>query len=335
MTSQLAARAFASPRRQLSRSPRRRHSISPRRPTKVPKTKSTNIHHEEKQPINQLQPCDDSHEEKPTLLSLDGLPLVLVLAFLVDAPDDVEKASSDYPPFRSVNRANELWERLFRSRWKDRFGYHERYGKAKSLFDSSSLSSSASPEFWYKQYYKAEADANRNTITVEELTSLTFSCRSWFDPLIKPPNWKKRHQVWMSGLRYSDSDQVKFSLPASESGWVTGHPSGIIRWYWQSNGSIINIENPRPSKFSTLRVRRLSNWGWELASDVIVLRAVDQASKSAIDALWRDYTSILIDQPIPVEAKKSLGRRYLNRWREIPNIPELMEKLPWNQWDDE
>ena len=36
--------------------------------------------------------------EEASLLSLDGLPLVLVLVFLVDAPDGVEKASSDYPP---------------------------------------------------------------------------------------------------------------------------------------------------------------------------------------------------------------------------------------------
>ena len=61
----------------------------------------------------------------------------------------------------------------------------------------------------------------------------------------------------------------------------------------------------------------------------------DQTEGNAIDALWYDYTSILIDQPIPVEVLKSLGRGYPNRWREIPNIPELMERLPWNQWDDQ
>ena len=68
---------------------------------------------------------------------------------------------------------------------------------------------------------------------------------------------------------------------------------------------------------------------------MIVLRAVDQTEASTIDELWHDYTSILIDQPIPVEVLKSLGRGYPNRWREIPNIPELMERLPWNQWDDQ
>ena len=55
---------------------------------------------------------------------------------------------------------------------------------------------------------------------------------------------------------------------------------------------------------------------------------------STIDELWHDYTSILIDQPISVEALKSLGREYPNRWREIPNIPELMERVPWMLWDD-
>ena len=279
-------------------------------------------------------------EEEPSLLSLDGLPLVLVLVFLVDTPDGVEKASSDYPPFRSVNRANELWERLCRSRWKEKFGYQERCDSAKSLFDSSSLSSNASSEFWYQQYYEAEADAKRNTITIKELTSLTFSCRSWFDPLIRPSNWKKRGRVWMSGLQHSVSDQMMFCNPAfapsHPRGWITGHPSGgVCGWYWQSNGSIINIVNPRPSKFRTLRVRRLPNWGWELSSDVIVLRAVDQAKANDIDALWHDYTSILIDQPMPRDVELSdIGERYRDRWREIPNIPELMNRLPWEQWDD-
>ena len=183
---------------------------------------------------------------------------------------------------------------------------------------------------------KAEADAKRSTITIEELTSFAFSCRSWFNPLVKPPNWKKRPQVWMSGLQYSASDEIKFVLSSlsQTNGRATGHPAGEIVWYWQSNGSIINIENARPSKFRTLRVRRLPNWGWELASDVIILRSVDQTEGNTIDALWHDYTSILIDQPIPVEELESLGRGYPNRWREIPNIPELMERLPWQQWDD-
>ena len=143
----------------------------------------------------------------------------------------------------------------------------------------------------------------------------------------------------MSGLQHSASDQVKFFLPApapaNATGSITGHPAGVVDWYWQSNGSIINIVNPRPSKFRTLRVRRLPNWGWELASDVIVLRAVDQAQANAIEALWHDYTSILIDQPMPRDIVPSIGTRRRVRWREIPNIPELMEQLPWEQWDDE
>lgn len=303
----------------------------------MPKTKSNKVHRTtEKQLTKYLRPLDDFDEEEPSLLSLDGLPLVLVLVFLVDTPDGVEKATSQHPPFRSVNRANELWERLCRSRWKNKFGYQERYDTAKALFDSSSMASNATPEFWYQQYYKAEVDANRNVITIEELTSLTFSCRSWFNPMNRPPNYKKRPQVWMSGLQHSDSDQVRFILsPSTEArGRVTGHPSGVIDWYWQSSGSIINIENPRPSKFRTLRVRRLPNWGWELASDVIVLRAVDRAKSKNIDELWHDYTSKLIDQPIPERVKKLVRDQYPYKWREIPNIPELMIRLPWQQWDD-
>jgi hypothetical protein len=186
-------------------------------------------------------------------------------------------------------------------------------------------------------YYQTEADAKRNTITVEELSSLTFSCRSWFDPIIKPAHWKKRHRVWMSGLQYSSSDQVKFVLqsPKQCAGKVTGHPSGVIDWFWQGGGSIINIENSRPSKFRTLHVRRLPEWGWELASDAIVLRAVDEAELIDIDKLWYDYTSILVDQPIPRDVEKRLGNKYRNKWREIPNILELMNRLSWDQFDDD
>ena len=55
----------------------------------------------------------------------------------------------------------------------------------------------------------------------------------------------------------------------------------------------------------------------------------DIEEKRSLSAVTTDAGSLVL------EAKKSLGRRYLNRWREIPNIPELMEKLPWNQWDDQ
>ena len=141
----------------------------------------------------------------------------------------------------------------------------------------------------------------------------------------------------MSGLQHSDSDRVKFELPSPKhrTGKVTGNPSGVIDWFWQSGGGIINIETPQPSKFRTLRVRRLPDWGWELASDVIVLRAVDQTELVDTDKLWHDYTSMLVDQPIPREVKKRLGNRYPYKWREIPNIPQLIDKLPWEQWDDD
>ena len=141
----------------------------------------------------------------------------------------------------------------------------------------------------------------------------------------------------MSGLQHSDSDQVKFVLasPKQRTGKVTGHPSGVIDWFWQSSGSIINVETPRPSKFRTLHVRRLPDWGWELASDVIVLRAADQSESIDVDKLWHDYTSILVDQPIPGEVKERVGNRYPYKWREIPNIPDLMNQLPWEQWDDD
>ena len=279
-----------------------------------------------------VQRASYSFRQESPLLSLDGLPLVRVLNFLVGAPDDVEAYSSAHPPFRSVNRANELWERLCRSRWKGKFGYRKRYGSAKA-----SSANCPSPDYWHQLYYQTEADAKRNNITLEELTSLTFSCRSWFNPIIKPANWKKRHRVQMSGLQHSNSDQVKFVLSSQKqcTGKVTGHPSGVIDWFWQSGGSIVNIETPRPSKFRTLRARRLPNWGWELASDVIVLRAVDRAELIAIDKLWYDYTSMLVDQPTPREVKERLGNQYPYKWREIPNIPALMDRIPWEQWDDD
>jgi len=339
---------MAVPANRIVLSPRRQFSASSEALT-GPAWKRTKLQHDTKHSVGFPPPdanadadadtdtdTDGRIRGESTLLSLDGLPLVHILLFLVDKPDDVEAYSNAHPPFRSVNRANELWERLCRSRWKDKFRYQERYASAKkmSFVDVSS-------DFWYQQYYQAEANATRSSITTEELSSLTFSCRTWFDPLITPPSWKKRPKVWMSGLQLSISDQVKFVLSplAKTSGKVTGHPAGVINWHWQSNGNIINLENPRPSKFRTLRVRRLPNWGWELASDVIVLRAVDKAQPKDIEALWHDYTSVLIDQPLPKEVKKRLDNRFPNagqgnKWREIPNIPELLNCLPWQQWDD-
>lgn len=205
-------------------------------------------------------------------------------------------------------------------------------------------------DYWYRQYHNAQDDATRDYIEPRELKQFVFCCRCWFNPLesTRPRDFPVRHRpgVMRSGLIYSDSDIIrctqqeisfkgKVSFPC---GRMTGHPGGDVDWFLQNEGRIINIELPRDftDMIGTLQVRRLPNGGWELASDYLVLRAIDPsslenatASNEAIDNLWFDYTSEMHDQEIPQNIKQQAGDGYPCNFREVPKIDRLMNTLSW------
>lgn len=282
--------------------------------------------------------------------------LLQVLNYLVGSVDDVDIATKAFPPFRSVNRANELWERLCRSRWKDKFRGSLRLREA-----DAEAKVGAPSDHWYRKYHLAEEDAHRNHITTDELCSLVFSYRKWF--ITHPSNHltvqDARPGVLRSGLYFSESDSIRFTVQPSDQnnssaiiGYMTGHPVGAMSWFWKKTaarkqGMIIRSEGEPTDDECAFFVCRLPNWGWEIRSNCAVMRAIDAdgattargaavggiGSAADVDSLWSDYTSTMFDQSVPDHIKHPsiLSRRneYPYNSREIPRVVKLICRLPW------
>ena len=284
--------------------------------------------------------------------------LLQVLEYLVGSADDVDVATRAFPPFQSVDRANEIWERLCRSRWKDKFGGSVRLREA-----DAEAKVGAPSDHWYRKYHMAEHDAHRNRITTDELCSLVFSYRKWFrtHPTNHLAAQDARPGVLRSGLFFSESDSIRFTAPKNcfgpdSNGYVTGHPVGSMSWSWKKKGSfwrqgmIIRSERePTDDEHAFFGVRRLPNWGWEISSNYAVMRAIDtdgaatsgtaDVGTADVDSLWSDYTSKLFDQPTPDHVKHPFQTSFLFRSRriaqypyhsrEIPRDGKLICRLPW------
>jgi len=275
--------------------------------------------------------------------------LLQVLEYLVGSADDVDVATRAFPPFQSVDRANEIWERLCRSRWKDKFGGSVRLREA-----DAEAKVGAPSDHWYRKYHMAEHDAHRNRITTDELCSLVFSYRKWFrtHPTNHLAAQDARQGVLRSGLFFSESDSIRFTAQPSDpnssvaiNGYVTGHPVGSMSWFWKKAGSVrrqaIILQSEREPTSTddehVFFVDRLPNWGWEISSKFAVMRAIDTdgaatagAADIDIDALWLDYTSRMYDQPRP-DLINGFRRnaQYPYHSREIPSGFMLNISLPW------
>ena len=95
-------------------------------------------------------------------------------------------------------------------------------------------------------------------------------------------------------------------------------------FFVNDDGSIVNIkmafETGTHSQFS-LHVCRREDWGWELRSQIYVLRSVEHGS---IEGLWDDYTSSLVIE----KRKKGIpctraGSEVKYKRREVPDIKEV------------
>ena len=92
-------------------------------------------------------------------------------------------------------------------------------------------------------------------------------------------------------------------------------------------GAVVNMtetaEEYCPGR--TLQVHRTKNWGWELRSQYLVLRSIDEGGPAGI---WDDYISTLC-----TESKQpgDVSTRYEDNDKIVARVlPALMEgKLPW------
>ena len=133
-----------------------------------------------------------------------------------------------------------------------------------------------------------------------------------------------------SGLDWrSLSDAVRFDSPSGTMLGMSKQTNGTP-FFINDDGSIINIrksfEKGTHSQFS-LHIYRREDWGWELRSQIYVLRSVEDRGT---DGLWTDYTSSLIIEKRKkgvLCTRRGSGIKY--KRREVPDIEEIKEFLEW------
>ena len=133
-----------------------------------------------------------------------------------------------------------------------------------------------------------------------------------------------------SGLDWrSLSDTVRFDSPSGTMLGMSKETNGTP-FFINDDGSIINIrksfETGTHSQFS-LYVYRREDWGWELRSQIYVLRSVDNENTVG---LWTDYNSSLIIEKRKkgvLCTRRGSGIKY--KRREVPDIEEIKEFLEW------
>ena len=140
--------------------------------------------------------------------------------------------------------------------------------------------------------------------------------------------------IYSSGLDgHSLSDNIKFEA----DGTVTGLPRKYDEqafFEMDKMGSFINLGMPiklGTHRSWTLYIHRRPDWGWELRSQMYVMRSLSHdntGDKDFIDKLWSDYSSNLV-----VEYRKkgvicARGKKKYTR-REVPDVRGLMEFLLW------
>ena len=258
-----------------------------------------------------------------------------MLCLLSADAGEAEEWCEQYPLFQRAMRHNALWKHLYQRKWKSIWGYE-------AMFENADKRKGIPTDYWYREYQAVEEKAGRDYLLPQELMSMTFSCRPWFHPhpSFRPSDWVARPGVMMSGLHYSESDEICFTpTPANEqgieadgvlaSGRMVGHPGDVVDWFLQHGGRVVNIERSRTTtdRFATFRVCRTSDFGWELQSDALVMRAIDPSA--GISNLWSDYTDNLVDEPMP-EHVRDQYRSFFFSHREIPNVEALKSRLSWH-----
>ena len=281
-----------------------------------------------------------------TCTNLQDLPddlLAYALTFLppeADRPLRTECAavavSQVSKSLRILALSNSIWVGICFTRWKTKVGFATRLASAEAEAEADAANNTTNTTaslirggFWYGKFVIEERDALRSTISRDELHSTTFSIKLWFQSQLHPDMRQIKGAV-ASGLDWrSLSDNMRFDLPSGTIFGMSERNNGTP-FFVNDDGSIVNIkmafETGTHSQFS-LHVCRREDWGWELRSQIYVLRSVEHGS---IEGLWDDYTSSLVIE----KRKKGIpctraGSEVKYNHREVPDIKEVKEFLEW------
>ena len=282
-----------------------------------------------------------SEPSYPVVANLRDLPSELmgeVLAFLapnIDHPVHSECSLvglSRAPKFfRELALNDQLWYRVCKRRWKTKVGFTTRMANAEAEATKDTDNAFIKGGYWYRKFFAEERDAARTTITQEELHSATFSFKLWFQTN-RHPDMRRAKNALASGLDFrSLSDTMRFD---PSRGRLTGMPeqydvtSAFFMCEVDNCITHINLGIPierGTSPLSTLYVFRRKDWGWELRSQLYVIRSVQVVEGSK---LWEDYSSKLVIQKRRKGTPCKRGRAKYKR-REVPDIEEVKDFLMW------
>ena len=275
-----------------------------------------------------------------TCANLQDLPdelLSHVLVFLVPKAIDplhnyrgIVAVSQVSKYFFSLALSNSIWVGICIARWKTKVGFTSRLASAEVEAKKDTANTLIRGGFWYRKFCAEEDDASRTTVTREELHNSTFSLKLWFQSQLYPEMRRVRGAI-ASGLDWrSLSDTVRFDSPSGTMLGMSNEQTDGTPFFINDDGSIINIrksfETGTHSQFS-LHVYRREDWGWELRSQIYVLRSVEDGNT---DGLWTDYTSSLIIEKRKkgvLCTRRGSGIKY--KRRELPDIEEIKEFLEW------
>ena len=247
--------------------------------------------------------------------------LANVLAYLATSKDELDEICLALPIFtENAAKTNLLWKQLCKFRWKDKWGYEERWERALQSFEVQ-----PDEHYWMQKYHIEEEDAKRNHLTLNELYAMKFDMRLWFSFSLLRRQPQNMRDVMPTGLRQT----VASNLVLTKTGDVT--PIRHFTWTHDDAEVItqITIKSLGDRKCYPLTVTRLPNWGWELRGTGYVCRAVDKDKAEDIDEIWEDLISTIIIQQKPDWVSLTRrGGQYPYSYREIPD-DEDCKMLPW------
>ena len=266
-----------------------------------------------------------------------------VLAFLTPNADHsmrtdcgIVVASRISKFFRMLALSNQIWHPVCVGRWKTKVGFTARLANAEAEAEATKDTENAFLKggYWYRKFFFEERDAARTTITRDELYDTTFSIKLWFQTNIHP-EMRRTKGALASGLDGCPlSDTARFD---PSSGKLTGMPKEYdvtsAFFIHEVDNSITHINLGLPLEegtepLSTLYIYRRKDWGWELRSQLLVMRSVQVEEGKDGSELWEDYASSLVIQKRKKGTVCMRGRAKYKR-REVPDIEEVKDFVMW------
>jgi len=247
------------------------------------------------------------------LLSDDSL--ACILSYLATSKEDIDEICITLPILENAARQNVVWKQLCQRRWREKWGYKQRWERALENFNTQ-----PDEHYWMNTYNNEEEDAKRTYLTRDELCNLTFDWRDWFKQT--PQNGLLSTGVGLSLLTvvFSPDGNVSSYIPMNQLMWKTKGDNDV-------GISCISLGRHGRER-AKLHVIRLTNWGWELRDQkYYILRAVDEVGLPNVNKLWEDLTANIIVQERPEWIKSTRSRYEINR-REVPD-DEDCKALPW------